>query len=577
MFFPRYNPVPVRPRSEILFWSAAVVMLLLFLGRNALWGMEGRTAEIVRNMLLTGDIFSFQINRVVQNSMPLGYWAVLPGTFLFGTDEFMLRLPTAFFALVLLWATGKITERLFDVQTALISRWVLLGTYGFIFWARIASPDMANAAVTACAAACFFYWKDEPDFKDYLLFYFLLGAGSLFKGIPVAAVTLALIIPCAVVRRGLGKYCSLKNLAAFCCSAVFVIIVYLICGAADNSCPGGNPAEGAVDMLWKKQIWRLLDARNLAQPFYCYIYHLPRILLPWSGIFIAGFISFFKRRRELNPEFSALLTGMIIAFILFFLSGSRSWYYLLPLVPFCSVVTAAVLAGFSGESSVMDWLLELTYFALLIFASLAFALPIAIPLQGVIFSYHIPGCAIVFSCLAGSLVIILLIFDRGEDNFISRLFSMPPRIAGMTAGIAIAVTALFCAVIPNFTVFRTEKPFVQELKKELEGIDPERIFIYSSSLHPRVLFYLSQERPVMCGKGISAFIHSNAGGRVAVIAEDDTRGMNRLKTHLAFLPQTVFDVDHPHFKERRLSHESESKDKLRAWIIDVPAAAELNK
>lgn len=570
MFFPRYNPVEVRPRHEFLFWSTAVFMLLLFLGRNALWGLEGRNAEIVREMLLTGNIFTPQLNGVVQSSrMPLGFWVVLPGTLLFGTDEFMLRLPTVLSALVLLWATGKITEKLFDIQTSLIARWVLLGTYGFVFWARVVAPDMANAAATACAAACFFYWKDEPDFRDYFCFYFLLGTGSLFKGVPMVAVAFLLLLPCALVRRKFSKYCNWRHFAAVAL-AVAAAIPYLVCYS-------GGVADNAIDLLWQKQIFRLLDAKNSSEPFYCYIYHLPRILLPWSVIFLAGFVAFFIRRKELNPEFSALLTGMVLVFTLFSFSGSRSWYYLLPLVPFCAIVTAAVLSGYAAETKIIDWLLVVMYFVLLIFISLAVALPVALPLQGIIFKYHIPGSVIAFGFVAGFVVAVLLIFDRGEDNFVSRMFGMAPEIASLTAGTAIAVTTLFCAVIPMFTVFRTEKPFMLELRDQLEGISPSRIFFYTNSVHARALFYLAQEHPVMYGKNIDPFIRLNSGGRVAVISEDDPENRKELKTQLAFLPETVFDVDKPHLQEHRLNHESEKKEKYRAWIFDVPSLNDLKR
>ena len=571
MFFPRYSQIPVRSRNEAVFWVFAVFMLLLFLGRNALWGLEGRCAEVVREMLVTGDVFNPQINGVADNArLPLSYWVTLPGVILFGANEFMLRLPSVVSALILLGATRLITRKLFDAETALIAMWVLLSTYGFIFWARISAPDMANAAAVACAVVCYLYWRDIPDFKDYLSFYLILGAGSLFKGVPMVAVVFLLILPMVISRGNYKKYFSFQHFFALLTGAGISLLPYWFFGSFDAGLHGGSAASSGLDILWNNQILRILDARYSGEAAYSYFYHLPRILIPWSAVFFTGFIFFLTKYKNLPSDFLSLLKGIILVFLLFSFSGSRRWYYLLPLVPFCSVVTAAVLNGFAGESKVIDWMLELSYFVLLAFASLAFALPIALPLQGVFFRYNIPMIVIISCCLAGAVIVFLLIFDREDDNGIARFFAMPPRIASLTAGTALAMTAIFCAVLPSFTVFRSEKPFVLELKNELEGISPDKIFFCNGAVNPRILFYLGSARPVNGGNDLAGFICRNSGGRVAVISEDSPAALSFLDTELKRLSVKVFDMNIPHIQEEHLGHEPGNKEKLRAWIFDVP-------
>ena len=94
--------------SEVIFWSVAVLLMLVFLEHNALWGLEGRCAEVVREMLLTMDFFHPEINGVPEFGRPsLSYWANLPAAILFGIDEFTLRLPAVAAAVVLLKKTGN--------------------------------------------------------------------------------------------------------------------------------------------------------------------------------------------------------------------------------------------------------------------------------------------------------------------------------------------------------------------------------------------------------------------------------------------------------------------------------------
>ena len=273
----------VRRRSEVVFWCFAGFMLLIFLGHNALWGLEGRCAEVVREMLLSMDFFHPEINGVAETVRPpLSYWATLPAAILFGADEFTLRLPAVLAALVLLWATRMIARKLFDEQTSLVSMWILFSTYGFIFWGRVAAPDMANAAAAACAVMIFLYWEEKPTLANYIAFYLLLALGTLFKGIPMVGVVLLLILPVAVVRGNLKRYIDFRHAFALALGVAIGLMPYLYSYVADGGSVGRAAANSGVDMFWKTQVLRILDARYSGEPVYSYLFNLPRIILPWS-------------------------------------------------------------------------------------------------------------------------------------------------------------------------------------------------------------------------------------------------------------------------------------------------------
>ena len=144
-----------RRRNELFFWAFAVVVLLIFLGRNALWTSEGRWAEIVREMIASGDYLHPSLNWQIYFDKPqLSYWLIVPfAHVLNGVNEFTVRLPSALAALVGLFGTVTLGKRLFDRQTALLGGWLLLGSYGFLFWGRTAAADMANLAAVILAVA----------------------------------------------------------------------------------------------------------------------------------------------------------------------------------------------------------------------------------------------------------------------------------------------------------------------------------------------------------------------------------------------------------------------------------------
>src|SRR5436190_3277049 len=66
-----------RPRSEIVFWIAAVVVVFWHLGLRSLHGSEDRWAEVTREMFLRKDFFHPTLNGEPYFDKPLlGYWLV---------------------------------------------------------------------------------------------------------------------------------------------------------------------------------------------------------------------------------------------------------------------------------------------------------------------------------------------------------------------------------------------------------------------------------------------------------------------------------------------------------------------
>lgn len=562
---------PVRRHSEVVFWCFALFMLLICLGHNALWGLEGRCAEVVREMLLSMDFFHPEINGVLQTGRPpLSYWATLPAAVLFGTDEFTLRLPAVAAAVVLLVTTRMTAKKLFEEQTALVAMWVLFSTYGFLFWGRVAAPDMANAAAVSCAVTVFLYWDEKPSFSDYLFFYLMLALGTLFKGVPMVAVVLLLILPVAVVRGNLKHCISIRSVLALLVGVAVGLLPYLCTQVADGSAVTRAAANGGFEAFWSSQVLRILDARYSGEPVYSYIYHLPRIIFPWSAVFIIGVAGFIQIRKELPKEFSALLFGMLMAFGLFSVSGSRRWYYLLPLVPFCAITSAAALCSWGDKLKAVDWVVTLMRGLILVVSAVAFAVPVLLPLQRVILNYTIPGGVFVCCCAAGLISLLVYTCDQGKDNAVAGFFGMPHRIASLVVCTAVIFSTVMAAVIPQFTIYRTEKHFVTGLQKQLDGIEPENIFIYGSSVNGRILYYLNQVRPVENSTDLAGFLADNTSQRVAVICVNKAEELKQVEAELDKLNAAPFDPSKPFLTEQRLPHESSGKDKLAAWIFDVP-------
>jgi len=76
----KHIPVTLTTESkvfDIIFWAVAILLFFWALGDRGLWGSEGRWAEVVREMFLTGDFFHPTINGDPYFDKPLlTYWFI---------------------------------------------------------------------------------------------------------------------------------------------------------------------------------------------------------------------------------------------------------------------------------------------------------------------------------------------------------------------------------------------------------------------------------------------------------------------------------------------------------------------
>jgi len=176
--------------AEALLYLCSAAAVFMFSGTRALFGSESRWAEAVREMFANGDIFHPCLNAEVYFDKPiLSYWLIYGAAELFGgLNEWVIRLPSALFALAAVWAMVRMGRKLFGRAEGVLGGWLLISCYGFLWWSRSAEADIENTAVILLAVVWFLHCRDHAGFLHYLLFYLIIFAGALFKGVPAVIV-----------------------------------------------------------------------------------------------------------------------------------------------------------------------------------------------------------------------------------------------------------------------------------------------------------------------------------------------------------------------------------------------------
>ena len=137
-------------------------MLFTLLGGREIWTQEHRWADIVSGMFYRHDFLHPYLGQNDYYDKPLlvllvdcRYLLKLIGEL----TTWTLRLPSALAGFLAIWSIYRLGTKLKDKQLGLLSGWLLLTTFYFIFWARTSSADMLNLAGPFCC--CWYFEKRD--------------------------------------------------------------------------------------------------------------------------------------------------------------------------------------------------------------------------------------------------------------------------------------------------------------------------------------------------------------------------------------------------------------------------------
>ena len=326
-----------------LLLGFAALTLFVNLGLPPLWGSEGRWAVVARTMLRSGDLFSPFIGNYYYWDKPLlSYWQILPFAYISGdVSEFTARLPSAAWAMIMLFLTHSLAKKWFDERTALVSVGILVTSFAFVFWGRNAQVEMTNAAMILL---CLWYFlKHKSDSKPAWVYVLgvMMALGANMKGPVLYAVPLFCIVLLSVIKREWSWIPSLRVLltASLLSLTVFLAMPAIASIHASTWLP--------LRFFWYENVLRFFGAYDHKNPFYAYFIEIFYFAAPWSFLLPFAMIHSSKGIRRRFSQIPEVLVLLGAIFLFFTLSGSRRSYYLLPVVPFVAILVANALTEYA--------------------------------------------------------------------------------------------------------------------------------------------------------------------------------------------------------------------------------------
>ena len=480
---------PSKRTVWVIFVCAALILLTL-LGTNALLSGEGTMAEAVRELLAGADIFAPGGPTFAEDFSSLWFSRVrLFPAWLLGDGEFALRVNSAVAALFLLGGVMLLAEDFFNRPVVFCAAWLLVGSYGFIYWGRYAGSSMTMTA--------WVIWQmillrriGEP-FSRWFLFFLLFFTGSAWWG-----MHFLLVMPGALVIALAGNPAKILNRRVI--AAPFAALIVAVGWLTLMVWQSGTPFADYPGRIWRQIVnvfaesWSIaVFPRGSSAKWYMGAVNLSRLLLPWTLPVLIGAAGMFANWRKLAVPHRRLLIGTLLILLLTGVFPGRRWQYQLIQLPLFLIIGAADIAGGLGRAlwradgeRIMKW-------AMMVLCSLAVAVAVTPPLWSMLYPEAPSLWMMAGMPLLGMTGLACMVFDTGPSNPVEKFCGMHgPWIGYVLAGVCFSA-ALFSVGIPSVTEYRSGKPFWKACRRLAADRPAGEIVMYGSSSNPVALYYLN--------------------------------------------------------------------------------------
>lgn len=337
--------------TYLLFFTT--LLLFSFLGAREIWTQEHRWADIVSGMFYRHDFLHPYLGEHSYYDKPLlSYWLIVLVSKIIGSfNTWALRLPSASAGLLAVFSIYWLGRQIKDKQVGLLAGWLLTTTFYFLFWSRVSSADMLNLAGSLFAVAWYYAKRSEATFVDYVIFFLILAATSLCKGLGGAIIPLLAVCTDLIIERSFKKHLHFKLIL----SAIPALLLYLAPFLASAYFGGNSYDENGLYLVYRENILRFFHPFDHQGGVYTYFIYLPIYLIPWTVLFIPALVGTFYRYKDMSISGRWLLFTNLFIFLFFTLSGSRRSYYILPLVPFTILFIAEWLLAANTKEMYRKW------------------------------------------------------------------------------------------------------------------------------------------------------------------------------------------------------------------------------
>ncbi len=390
-----------------LVFVIAATLCILYLGYLGAYPLinpdEGRYAEIPREMLFSGNFITPHLNGVEYFEKPaLQYWITTFSMYIFGENEFAVRLFPALCGLGGIFCAGFLGKKMFNDKVGYLSSLILATSFLYFIISSLNILDMGVSFFITLALTTFYQFSVTKKKYWLYLMYAAVAFATLTKGLIGIVLTFAVIIIYSLCTK---QYRLLRDIVSVVGILIFLVITvpwfYLVCR--------DNPDFFYFFFIQEHFLRYLTKMHDRYQPFYFFIPCLILGIFPWTGFLgfspkkIFAVKSLWQSLKDSSKRNEYVFLGLwfSIIFVFYSMSDSKLVPYIVPcLIPMAILIADKLLSIKNMKDKMKS--------ALVINAVIAFFICIGLVIAAIKGNFMSAG---EFLAVGGCLVLTLVVFS----------------------------------------------------------------------------------------------------------------------------------------------------------------------
>lgn len=341
------------------YWLDILILTVLiglffsiFLGSFALFVPDGgRYAEIAREMVVSHNYLVPHLNGVLYfEKPPLFYWLQAAAIYLFGLNEWSMRIWPAIFGLLgclLVYIAGR---KFYDRATGILASLMLATSILYFTMSHLISLDMVVAVLISASLFSFLAGVLQTSGSKKRLYIWLAFIFAAFAVMTKGLI--GIVFPCLIVGMWvllLNKWCDLKKWYLPTSVIIFLLLVlpwHILLQLK-------YPAFLHFYFIEQQFLRYSSMISERYQPIYYYFAVILVGFFPWSVFALQAIYKAWpswRQRRQFKIEVFLLL-WIILILMFFSFSSSKLIPYILPIFPPLAILTSRYLVQCGGKKT----------------------------------------------------------------------------------------------------------------------------------------------------------------------------------------------------------------------------------
>lgn len=524
-------------RERIVFMILLVLFCASGVFDHSLWAPnDSREGAMIAEMYRTGNWVTPTLDgSPYLEKPPLLHWTgVLFCTLAGRVTEGLVRLPAAIYGFGAIFLAYLFGRRLGFERAGMAGAFMCATSIMYLEYSRVVLTDVCIAFMVMFSLWLFWSAYVSKKWILWIAFIFMSALSFYAKGL-LGPGFVWLTVMCFLLYRREWRL-------AYILPALFIPVFILTV----SPWAWALYRKGGIDFLneafWANQFGRFLTMSDKGlpqdpyfvhkEPIYYYFIAIPKYILPWSLIVVAGLIHWFRKGRGLSDPLSVFLRFAVVCMALILhASSAKDTRYAIPLFPILFLMAGVWLQqAAEGHLSIVEkWVIGLTggimamilFFVPMIYIMMYFMPP-------VFFDHFFGGVNIIkipgpfFALVSLSVCVVLILLEIFLSIKFRMLYSLSNRVRSLLAFPAVCVAILIPIIfvlMPVYDYQRTLKPFADMVMGEIQ--DNRRIGLASdeSRYIGIFAFYLGRNLSILNSPHEVARFFTTPGTPAAVIVK----------------------------------------------------------